>query len=51
MQHPCRDKRFILSKSLDLFLCKRYGKIFPGVKRLGREADNSLPSSAEVKNE
>jgi hypothetical protein len=26
------------------------GRSFPGVKRPGREADHSLPSSAEVKN-
>jgi hypothetical protein len=26
------------------------GGTFPGVKRLGREADHSSPSSAEVKN-
>jgi hypothetical protein len=28
-----------------------YRRLSPGVRRLGREADNSAPSSAEVKNE
>ena len=51
MQHPCRDKRFILSKILDRFLFNRYGKIFPAVKSPGCEADHSLPSSMKVKNE
>jgi hypothetical protein len=29
----------------------KIGSLFPGVNRPGREADHSLPSSAEIKND
>jgi hypothetical protein len=53
-----RDKRFFSTPQspgrlwgpLSLLSNGYRGALFPGVKRLGREADHSPPSSSEVKN-
>jgi hypothetical protein len=53
---PCRIENFHFSTSFRLVLGSTQppiqwvpGAISPGVKRQGREADHSLPASAEVK--
>jgi hypothetical protein len=42
---------FLLLLLLLLLLCIRYLSSFPGLKRSGREVDQSPPSSAKFKNE
>jgi hypothetical protein len=44
---PCRPDRLWRPPNL---LYNGYRELFPGVRRLGREADHSPPTSVEVKN-
>jgi hypothetical protein len=43
------DNRILLSNFIPIFFTSLPGAFSPGVKRQGREADDSPPASAEIK--